>query len=102
MYVLASGSNTILFQTNDAYLHACQQNLVASGLAWAQKNAKHPRPEGLGKPVSLDITDMHLGRATLSVTVNTPKNGQADIQVDSSVSRHRQRFRSSRKYRIEL
>jgi len=33
MFVLTGGSNTILFQTNNAYLQACQQNLIASGLA---------------------------------------------------------------------
>jgi hypothetical protein len=102
MYILTSGSNTLLFQTNDAYLRACQQNLIASGLAWVQQNVKHPRREGFGKPLSLDITDMNISRAALSVTVNTPVNGQADVRVDSSVSRNRQRFSSKQKYLIKL
>jgi len=100
--VLTAGSNAILFQSNTAYLDACEQNLIASGLAWAEKNIKHGSQEGFDKPVSFDITDMNISRTTLSVTVNTPKNGEADVQVDSSVSRNRQRFRCKQKYRIKL
>ena len=39
MIVLASDANIFGFQADRAYLEACQQNLTASGLAWAKKNA---------------------------------------------------------------
>ena len=48
MFVLAGSSNIILFQTNDAYLEACEQNLAASGLAWAEKNIKNEKGDEVG------------------------------------------------------
>ena len=38
MFVLAGASNTILFQSDSAYLNAVEHNLMESGLAWAKKN----------------------------------------------------------------
>jgi hypothetical protein len=32
MYVLTGGSNTMLFQSDTAYLEACKRNLITSGL----------------------------------------------------------------------
>jgi len=41
MLVLAGGANTMLFQSDTAYLQAVERNLVASGLAWAKRNTKN-------------------------------------------------------------
>ena len=102
MFALTGGSNTILFQADNAYLEAVEQNLIASGLAWAEKNIKQRDQESVYKPVILDTFDMSIPRSTLTVTVSTPRKEGADIQIESSVSRNRQSLRHKKKYRIKL
>ena len=124
MFVLTGGSNTILFQANTAYLQACERNLTASGLAWAQKNIKAGNKEsfdpvrnsktlnnitteveisnGVDKSVNLDITYTSVSRSALSVTINTQGNGETDVQISSTVSRGRQTLSHNKKYQIGL
>jgi len=102
MAVLTGGSNAILFQTNTAYLQACRRNLVASGLAWAEKNIKNGNKQIFDKTVELDIADMNIRRASLSVTVRAPVNKKAEVQINSSVSRGRRTLRHKGKYHINV
>ncbi len=41
MFVLTGGANTMLFQSDTAYLQAVERTLVAIGLAWAKRNTKN-------------------------------------------------------------
>ncbi len=100
IFVLTAGSNTILFQANDAYLEACERNLTASGLAWAQRSMKRPEAETFDKSIKLDLSDMNIRGSALSVTIGQPENEQSHIQVITSCRRGRQRLRHSGKYRI--
>jgi len=102
MFVLTGNSNIIMFQSDTAYLQACNRNLVASGLAWAEHNTKSRNQEIFDKPINLDITDMNIRRSALSVTINIAKNKETDVQIDSSVSRGRRTLRHNKKYRIGL
>ena len=102
MAVLTGGSNAILFQTNTAYLQACRRNLVASGLAWAEKNINNGNKQIFDKTVELDIADMNIRRASLSVTVRAPVNKKAEVQINSSVSRGRRTLRHKGKYHINV
>ena len=102
MAVLTGGSNAILFQTNTAYLQACRRNLVASGLAWAEKNIKNGNKQIFDKTIELDTSDMNIRRATLSVTVRAPVNKKAEVQINSSVSRGRRTLRHKGKYHINV
>jgi len=99
MFVLTGGSNTMLFQSNTAYLQACERNLVSSGLAWARRNTKGERTSGT--TIDLDVAAMNVRGATLSVTIGTPRDKEADVQINTSCSRGRLTLRHNDKYRIE-
>jgi len=100
IFVLTAGSNTILFQANDAYLEACERNLKVSGLAWAQRSIKSKGAETLDKSIELDISDMNIRGSALSVTIGQPENKQSHVQVITFCRRGRQRLQHSGRYRI--
>ncbi len=60
MYVLTGGANTMLFQSDTAYLKACKRNLVTSGLAWAKQNIRNNNRETFEKTVELDVSKMNI------------------------------------------
>ena len=102
MFALTVGSNTILFESNTAYLEACKRNLVASGLAWAEKNIKNKNTKGLSKIIELNLADTHFKKASLSIIMTKPENKQAEIQINASCSRGRQTLRHDEIYHIKL
>ncbi len=100
MFVLARSSNTIVFQTNSAYVESCEQNLVASGLAWAKMNFESGNQTSLNKTIELSLADMNIQRAALSVFVQRAENKPAEVQITTSCSRGRQTLRHKKKYGI--
>lgn len=100
MFVLARSSNTIVFQTNSAYVESCEQNLVASGLAWAKMNVESENQASLNKTIELPLSDMNIQRAALSVFVERAENKPAEVQITASCSRGRQTLRHKKKYAI--
>ncbi len=102
MYVLIGGSNALLFQSNRAYLQACEANLTTSGLAWAKKNIKAGNEEIFDTSIELDISDMKIGRGSLNVNVTRPANKRPEVQTHSSCSRGRQTLSRRDNYKIEL
>ena len=100
MFVLARSSNTIVFQTNSAYVESCEQNLVASALAWAKKNIENENQTSLNKTIELSLADMNINRAALSVFVERAENKPTEVQITTSCSRGRQTLRHKKKYSI--
>jgi len=100
MFILAGGSSAILFQADNAYLTACERNLVESGLVWSEKNIKKNGRETFDKSVKLDITDMDISRAALSVTVDAPEKKEAKVLIETCCSRRRRTIRHRKEYRI--
>jgi hypothetical protein len=100
MFVLAGSSNTIVFQTNSAFVESCEQNLVASGLAWVKKNIKSENQTSLNKTIELSLADMNIKRAALSVFVERVENKPAEVQITTSCSRGRQTLRHKKKYGV--
>lgn len=101
MFVLTGMANTILFQSDIAYLEGVERNLVASGLAWASRNIKNQSKETFNKTIELDVTDMNIRRSTLAVIIAMPKDKEAEVQIDTSCGRGRHTLRHSNKYHIE-
>ena len=87
MFVLSSGSSTMMFQTNTAYLTACQRNLTASGLAWARGNAKGQEADAPEQPVTLDVNDLGIRVASLTVALNSSEDQRPQVRIATSVSR---------------
>lgn len=102
MLVLSTGANTMLFQSNTAYLQACQRNLVASGLAWAKQQIKSQSRENLERTIKLDVTEMDICGSTLAVFMRIPADKEPQVQINTSCSRARRTLRHDDKYRIEL
>jgi uncharacterized membrane protein (Fun14 family) len=99
MIVLTSDANTFLFQADHAYLEACEQNLTASGLAWAKKNIDNTKPPT--GAFDLNAAAMNIRGAVISINVFPGKNGASQVQVSTSCSRARQTLTSARKFTIE-
>ena len=116
MYVLTGGANTMLFQSDTAYLKACERNLVTSGLAWAKQNIRNNSRETFEKTVELDVSKMPsnagfrlkpavggIRGSTLIVTIRgLPTGEEPQAQINTRVSRGRRTFRGDGKYKIRL
>lgn len=99
MISLTSDANTFLFQADHAYLEACEQNLTASGLAWAKKNIDSTNTSA--GAFELDAAAMNIRGAVISINVSPRKNGVSQVQVSTSCSRARQTLTSAKKLTIE-
>lgn len=102
MTVLTTSANKIMFQSDTAYLQACERNLVTSGLAWAKRNIKNESRENYNRTIELDVTSMKISGVTLSVNIATPKDNETEVQINTSCSRIRRTLRHDEKYRIGL
>jgi len=98
MVILASDANIFGFQADRAYLEACQQNLVASGLDWAKKNADALKPTT--GSVELDTSDMRIKNAALSVKLSAGEKGKYQVEINTSCGKARQRLSSIKKFTI--
>ena len=99
LFVLTGVSNTVLFQSNAAYLGAVERNLAASGLAWAERNIKDQNSENLGKTIELDVTDMNIRGSNLSVAIGSLKDKETEVRISTLCSRGRRTFRHNAQYR---
>jgi hypothetical protein len=102
MFVLGGMANTILFESDIAYLEVVERNLVASGLAWARHNIENESKENFNTTIELDVTDMDIRRSTLAVMIAMPKDKKAEVQIDTSCGHSRHTLRHSEKYYVGL
>lgn len=102
MFVLTDGANTMLFQSDTAYLEALERNLTVSGLAWAKQNIQNKSREILPKSIKLDVTHMNIRGSSLSVSIGTPGDKEAEVEINTSCSRGKRTTRYNGKYKIEL
>ncbi len=102
MHVLSSGANTMLYQSNRAYLEACKRNLITSGQAWAKQNIRNNSIDTFEKTVELDVDKLNIKDSSLTVTISVPTNKEPQAQINVSCSRSRQTFKSDKIYQIKL
>ena len=102
MHVLSSGTNTMLYQSDRAYLEACKRNLIMSGLNWAKLNTQNNNTETFDKSVELDVSNLNIKNSSLIVTVSIPTNEEPQAQINVSCSRNRRTLKSDKKYQIKL
>ena len=101
-YVLADGSNTMLFQSDTVYLQACERNLTASGLAWAKQNIKNRNQGSFNKMIELDTANLGIRDSSLNVFISISQDKQAEVQINTSCSRAGRTFKRNNRYIIEL
>ena len=102
MHVLSSGANTMLYQSNRAYLEASKRNLITSGQAWAKQNIRNNNIETFEKTVELDVNKLNIKDSSLTVTITIPSNKEPQAQINVSCSRNRRTLKSDEKYQIKL
>ena len=102
MHVLSSGANTMLYQSDRAYLEACKRNLITSGLAWAKRNIQNNSTENFEKSVELDVGKLNISDSSLIVTIRTPTNEEPQAQINVSCTRNRRALKSDKTYKIRL
>ncbi len=95
MYALAGTSRVIILETNHAYVKACEENLTASGLAWARHNTRGEPASTFTEPVKLSVDEMYMGPAQLTVTIN----GQ-NIDVRTSCTHRRETLSNTKKFNL--
>ena len=102
MFALSDIANTMQFQSNTAYLKACERNLLASGLAWARENTRNKSSEVFDKTIQLDVSKLNIRASALDVTISIASDEEAEVQINTSCSRGRQTLKGTGKYRVEL
>jgi hypothetical protein len=102
MFALTALSNTMLFESDTAYLEGCERDLVLSGLGWAEWNIRNRRREVSETTIELDVGDMGIEGASLSVAVGVRGGQEAEVEVKTLCSHRRRTLRHSEKYRIRL
>jgi len=102
MAVLGDIANTMQFQSRNAYLKACERNLLASGLVWAKENVREKSSEIFDRTLQLDVSKLNIRDSALSVTANIASDEEAEVQIYTTCSRSRQTLRETGKYRIKL
>lgn len=99
MFVLTGNTKTILFQTNLAYIEACEQNLIASGRAWAKENAAAEIPAP--KTIDLDTSAMGISKSHLSISITPTDNSHTLINVTTQCTRRRHNLTTTEKYKLQ-
>ncbi|MBN2137506.1 MAG: hypothetical protein JW720_06850 [Sedimentisphaerales bacterium] len=89
MFVLTSDSNTMIFQSDTAYLRATHRNLTSSALAWASYRINIAKTEGLNKPTELDISNLNTRGVSLSIRVIVEPGKKPQAVIDASCTRKR-------------
>ncbi len=100
-FVLAGGSNIMLFHADTAYLQATERNLVASGLAWARMKIS-ANGNAAGEPVSLSADAFDSPNAKLTVQIMQVQTNQATIRITTSCSKGRRTLAACRDYTLDL
>ena len=102
MHILSSGANTMLYQSNRAYLEASKRNLITSGQAWAKRNIRNNNIDTFENNVVLDIDKLKIKDSSLTVTISIPPDKEPQAQIKVSCSRSRQTFKIDKIYQIKL
>ena len=102
IFVLAGGSNAMLFHADTAYLQAVERNLLASGLAWARANIAAKGTAAVAEPVKLSTEGFGAPNAALTVAITQVQADRATVRIATSCSKGRQTLGTARDYTIDL
>jgi len=102
MIVLTAGANTMMFQSDTAYLQAIERNLTASGLAWSRVNIRGKSPETFSRTISLDLANMNIRGSSLTIAVGAPTDNRVEVQINTSCTRGRRTQSHAKKSTLEL
>ena len=93
MLILAGLAHSLIFDANQGYLEACNRNLTASALAWAQQNRDKIRDSQEDEPIELDISGLDTADGNLQITVLEPRKRTPRLQINIEYSCRGHEFR---------
>jgi len=96
--IMTASSNLIMFQADQAYLYACQDNLKASAVAWAETNTKQKTAD---KEIQLDTIEMNIPRSQLTVKISPSENQKASLDVTATCSKARNTMTRTYSFQID-
>lgn len=102
MIVLTTGSDTMMFQSDMAYLRAIERNLTASGLAWARLNVLDKSPETFNRTVSLDLANVGIRGSSLTIAIGAATDKQVEVRINTSCARGRRTRDHAEEYMVQL
>jgi hypothetical protein len=102
LFVLAGGSNAMLFHADTAYLQAVERNLTASGLAWARASISANGAAAASEPVVLDAEAFDAPYAGLVVRIMHVQADRATVRIATSCSKGRRTLTATRDYTLDL
>ena len=100
MFVLTDDANTMIFESDSAYLRATQRNLTASGLAWARRNITNDAAQTFDKSVDLDLSSLGKSASKLTVSIKVPDSQKPQVQISASCTRKKRTLKSRDEYTI--
>jgi hypothetical protein len=95
LFVLASTSRTMMFETTRATLEAGSTNLAASGRAWAQHNNKELRKHKNGHAIQLNVVDLVIREASCTIMVDEVRADDVSVTISTGCARGRQKLERS-------
>jgi hypothetical protein len=95
LFVLASTSRTMMFETTRATLEADSANLAASGRAWAQHNKEELRKHKNGHAIGLNVDDLVMREALCTILVDEVRAEDVSVTISTSCTRGRQKLERS-------
>ncbi|MHC4214185.1 MAG: hypothetical protein ACYSWP_12510 [Planctomycetota bacterium] len=101
LFVLTGISNTMMFQADIAQLRAIEQNLTASGLAWAKQNKPGQSDDAPSVVTQLDVGQIGIADANLSVAFDINEDGKSEVLIKTRCRRGRHTLRKSHKFHIQ-
>lgn len=98
---LSSASSSMTFQANEAYLQACERNLISSGLSWVKTNISKNIISDFNEPINLDVSEMEILNSSLDIKLLDMKDEKREVQIKTSCGRSRLNLTSRETYIIE-
>ncbi len=94
MVLLASMSQTLVFQARQARLESDSDNLQASALAWADRNRSR-LTQSPGVPISLDCASLEISGAQASVAAIETVGSRLRVRVSTLCGRGKYTLRKN-------
>ena len=98
VFILTANCRDLLFGSEQAYIQAISRNLTARALGWGQVNKGRLKNAPSGEPIRLDVGDLEIGQAVLSVSPLVTNDRPPGLTVHSKCSRGRAVIKRSESY----
>ena len=100
VFVLTDTCNSLMFESNMAYLQACNRNLSASGLSWARQNQDKLGDSGPNEGIQLDVERLGIPAGNLKIAPLKDREKVLRVQIDTQCGRNKKKLKRTCNYLI--